>query len=107
MRFPPWSLPRVGNGGGKSHLLLLVFLLRLVVTWLKGSGSPRRHLQMLLLMSFRTEASNAEEMEKIAPPLPPKERGVRWANLAIFFLALGLGEVCTGTPGTCLQREQA
>ena len=34
-------------------------------------------------------------MEKIAP-LPPKEWGVRWASLAIFFLALGLGEVCTG-----------
>ena len=31
-------------------------------------------------------------MEKIAPPLPPKERGVRWASLAIFFLALGLGD---------------
>ena len=29
-------------------------------------------------------------------PLPPKEWGVRWACLAIFFLALGLGEVCTG-----------
>ena len=35
-------------------------------------------------------------METIAPPLPPKEWGVRWASLAIFFLALGLGEVCTG-----------
>ena len=29
-------------------------------------------------------------------PLPPKEREVRWACLAIFFLALGLGEDCTG-----------
>ena len=28
MRFPPWSLPRVGNGGGK------------------GSGLPRRHVQV-------------------------------------------------------------
>ena len=29
--------------------------------------------------------------------------GVRWACLAIFFLAFGLGELCTGTPGTCLR----
>ena len=33
-------------------------------------------------------------MEKIAP-LPPRERGARWACLAFFFLALGLGELCT------------
>ena len=53
-------------------------------------------------------ASNPEEMEKNAPPLPPKERGVRWARLAIFFLDLGLGEdLCLGKPGTCLRREQA
>ena len=35
-------------------------------------------------------------MEKIAPPLPPKEWGVRSASLAIFFLDLGLGEVLHG-----------
>ena len=35
-------------------------------------------------------------MEKIALLLPPKQRGVRWASLAIFFLDLGLGEVCSG-----------
>ena len=27
-------------------------------------------------------------------PLPPKEWGARWASLAVFFLALGLDEVC-------------
>ena len=33
---------------------------------------------------------------------------MRWASLAIFFLDLGLGEVCAiGKPGTCLRREQA
>ena len=34
-------------------------------------------------------------MEKIAPPLFPKESGVRWACLAIFFFDLRLGEVFT------------
>ena len=44
--------------------------------------------------------------KKIAPFLR-REWGVRWACLAIFFLALGLGEVLhLGTPGTCLRREQ-
>ena len=33
---------------------------------------------------------------KDCAPLPPKERRVRWACLAIFFLDSGLGEVCTG-----------
>ena len=33
---------------------------------------------------------------KDCAPLPPKEWGVRWASLTTFFLALGLGEVCTG-----------
>ena len=46
---------------------------------------------------------------KDCAPLPPKEWGVRWASLAIFFLALGLGVffLHLGTPGTCLRREQA
>ena len=53
-------------------------------------------------------ALNVKAMEKIAPPLPPKEWGVRPACLAIFFLDLGLGEVfALGTPGTCLRRERA
>ena len=51
---------------------------------------------MNLLMSFRSRASNAEEDGNDCAPLPPKERGVRSADLAIFILALGLGEVCTG-----------
>ena len=35
-------------------------------------------------------------MEKVAPSLLRRRGGVRWVGLAIFFLALGLGEVCTG-----------
>ena len=41
-----------------------------------------------------SRASNAEAVEKIAPPPPPSEKGVRWACLAIFFLDLGFGEFC-------------
>ena len=32
----------------------------------------------------------------MAPPFLRWRGGVRWAGLAIFFLALGLGEVCAG-----------
>ena len=40
-------------------------------------------------------------------PLPPKERGVRWASLAIFVLALELGDYLhLGTRGTCSRREE-
>ena len=47
-------------------------------------------------------------MEKIAPPFLRRSGGVRWASLAIFFLALGLGDFLhLGTPGTCLRSEQA
>ena len=45
----------------------------------------------------------------LRPPFLQKEREVRWAGLATFFLAVGLGEVCTGDAWdlTCLRREQA
>ena len=36
---------------------------------------------------------------KDCAPLPPKEREVRWACLAIFFLALGLGDCLHWGPG--------
>ena len=32
---------------------------------------------------------------KYCAPLPPKDWGARWASLAIFYLALGLDDVCT------------
>ena len=96
MRFPPWSLPRVGNGDVKGSLLLLVFLLKQVVIWVNGSGKPRRHVQMHCFLMFRIQGIQRRGDGKDCAPLPPKERGGRWACLAIFFLALGLGEDCTG-----------
>ena len=110
-RFPPWSLPRVGSGVGKRHFVTTDHLLdagsamgkrvRLTKKTRPGAASH-------VIPDPGSWALNAENMEKIAPPLPPKEWGERWACLAIFFLALGLGEFFSlGKPGTCLRREQA
>ena len=110
-RFPPWSLPRVGSGIGKGILLLLIISRILVVLWVKGSGLPRRLVQAHPLMSFRTQILGTQRRGdgKDCAPLSPKEREERWACLAIFFLALGLGDgyLHLGTPGTCTRRQQA
>ena len=93
MRFSPWSLPRFGNGSGKRLFFLLVIFQMLVVIWVKGSRLPRRHVQLLLLMSVRTQGIQRRGDGKDCAPLPPKERGVMWACLAIFFLDLELGDI--------------
>ena len=80
----------------KDNLLLLVISWMLVVLRVKGSGLPRRLVQAHLLMSIRIQGTQRRGDGKDCAPLLPKERRVRWACLAIFFLALGLGEVCTG-----------
>ena len=54
-RFLPWSLPRVGSGIGKRHSATTDHLPVLVVLWVKGSGLPRRLVQVHLLMLFRTQ----------------------------------------------------
>ena len=63
MRFPPWSLPRVGDGGGKRQFI--------------SPGLPTETGGNMVRCFFTQcsipGASNAEEMEKIAPSLPPKE----------------------------------
>ena len=41
MRFPPWSLPMDGNGGGKSCSLLLVIILMVVVIEVKGPAHQK------------------------------------------------------------------
>ena len=89
-------------------LVLLVICPMIVVTLLRGSGSPGRHVQVILLMSFRIRGIQRRGDGKDCASVPPKEWGVRWACLAIFFLALVLGEVLhLGTPGTCSRRQQA
>ena len=108
MRLPPWSLPRVGNGVGKRHFMTPGHLLDAGGNMGKRSGLPARHVQVHLLMSFRILGIQRRGDGKDCAPLSSKEWGVRWASLAIFFLALGLGDFLhLRTPGTCLRREQA
>ena len=77
-------------------LLLLVIFWMQVVTEVKGTGLPERHVQEQLLISFRILGIQRRGDGNDCASLPPKEWRVRWACLAIFFLALGLGEFCTG-----------
>ena len=92
----------------KDSLFLLVISRMQVVLWARGSGLPERPVQVLFLMSIRILGTQRRGDGKDCASLLPKERGVRWASLAIFFLALGLGDVLhIRTPGTCLRREQA
>ena len=80
----------------KDSSLLLVISRMQVVLWARGSHftpDPGHPIQR------RGDG-------KDCAPLPPKERGVRWASLAIFFLALGLGDYLhLGTSGTCSRPE--
>ena len=90
----------------KGISLLLVVSRMQVVLWARGSGLPERHVQVLFLMSIRILGIQRRGDGKDCASLPPKE--VRWASLAIFFLALGLGDYLhLGTPGTCSRRLQA
>ena len=61
---------------------------------------PRRLVQVHhLLMSFRTQILGTQtprRWKRLRSPLPPKERGERWACLAIFFPRLGLGDFAPG-----------
>ena len=47
---------------------------------------------MYCLMTFRIQGIQRRGDGNDCAPLPPKEREVRWACLAIFFLALGLDD---------------
>ena len=93
MRFPPWSLPRVGYGSGKRQSVLLVISWMKVVTRVKkGLALPGRHVQGASSHDFPDPGHpTPEEMEKIAPPLPPKEREVRWGVPRNLFPRLGVG----------------
>ena len=77
----------------RGRLVLLVILLILVIIWGNGPGLPKRNVQVYFLRAIRIQGIQRRGDGKDCAPLPPKERGVRWACLAIFFLALGLGEV--------------
>ena len=77
----------------KDGMLLLVILQMQVVILVEGSSLPGRHVQVYLLFVFlRIRNIQRRDDGKDCAPLPSKEREVRWACLAIFFLDLGLGD---------------
>ena len=80
----------------KVMFLLLVIFLRQVVMGVQGSGLPGRLVQEKFFASFRIQGIQRQGDGKDCAPLPPMKWGVRWACFAIFFLDLGLGEVCFG-----------
>ena len=94
MRFHRWSLPRVGNGGGKR--------------WDVTPGHPtddggNRVKRVRLTRKTRPVARvshgpdpghpTPRRWKRLRPPF--LRRSGEWESLAIFFLDLGLGEVCT------------
>ena len=97
MRFSHWSLPRVGYGGGKRQFVTPGHPL-------DAGGNVAKRVQ--LTKKTRPGVSSHDNPDpghptprrwkRLRSPFLRKRGGVRWACLAIFFLALGLGEVCTG-----------
>ena len=60
----------------RGSLLLLVFLLKQVVIWVKGSGLPRRHVQVYLQSVSRIQGIQRRGGGKYCTsPIPPKEWG--------------------------------
>ena len=96
MRFLPWSLPRVGNGGGTRWYVTLGHLPDDRSNVGKRVRLTRKTRPDVLALHNPDPEHPTPRRWKRLRPLPSKERRVRWACLAIFFLALGLGEVCAG-----------
>ena len=95
MRLPPWSLPRAGNGGGQRQFVT------------PGHPSdPGGNLGKRVRLTRKTRPSaSSHVIPDQGHPTPRRWKRmpflritgeVRWASLAIFFLDLGLGEVCSG-----------
>ena len=96
MHLQPWSLPKVSKGGGKRHAIAPGN------PFFAGSNVAKR--VQLTRKTRPGETSmvipdpgnpTPKRWKRLCPPSSGKW-GVRWACLAIFFLDLGLGEVCTG-----------
>ena len=96
MRFPPWILPRVGNVGGKRQFVAPGHLLDGGSNVAKRVRLNRKTRPGALFSHVPDPGHPTPRRWKRLRPLPPWEREVRWACLAIFFLALGLCEFCTG-----------
>ena len=95
-RLPPWSLPRVGSGIG----------IRYGITPGHSSDAGGNSGKRVRLTKKTRPGAASHVIPDPDPghPTPrrwkrlrlPSSEGVRWAYLAIFFLALGLDEFCFG-----------
>ena len=91
MRFPPWSLPRVGKGGGKRQFITPGHPL-------DAGGNVCKRVRLTRKIRPGVSSHSLPDPGHPTPRRwkrlrPPEGVGVRWACLAIFFLDLGLGEV--------------
>ena len=68
VRFPSWSLPRIGQVVVRDRFLLLVFTLIPVVIWEKSPAYQKDTSRCIFNQYSGVGASNPEEMEKIALP---------------------------------------
>ena len=87
MRFLPWSLPRVGNGGGKRQVGTPGHLS-------DPGGKFGRRVRLTRktrpgACHSRSRASNVEEMEKIAPPSSEGEGGEPSEGIGVGFFSAG------------------
>ena len=97
-RFPHWSLPQVSLGIGKRSFSTIGHLLDIDSTVGKRVGltkKTRPDISSHVIPDPVPGHSTPRRWKRLLP-LPPKEKGERWACLAIFFLALGLGDFALG-----------
>ena len=104
MRFPPWSPPGVGNGGGKRHFFTPGHL-----------PDDRRNVVKRVWLTRKTRpGASAHVIPDPGHPTPrrwkrsrsPSSEGVEGASQS-FSSTWGWARFALGTPGTCLRREQA
>ena len=92
MRFPPWSLRRVGHGGVKRHLVATGHLPDASSTMGKRVRLTRKTRPGVVSHDIPDPGHSTPRGRKRLRSPSSEEEGSEWACLAIFFLALGLGD---------------
>ena len=91
MRFPPWSLPRVGNGGGQRQFVTPGHHSDPGGNLGKSPAYQEDTSKCIFSPYSGSWASNAKKMEKIAPPFLRRSGGVRWGVPRNLSPRLGVG----------------
>ena len=91
MRFPPWSLPRVGNGGGKRWNVTLGHVPDDRSNVVEGSRLPERHVQVLFLTSLRILGIQRRGDGKDGPSPSSEGEGGEVGGPRNLFPRLGVG----------------